>query len=461
MSQSPKDDFTNRQYYDLRTAGVQLPYTSEGKSVFYAGGDNWRRAELYADFNKLSPVENTKAGEFISQVDTRQTFGLERNRRIWDEASRQYASQAHGEVRTFVAGANDASTFRRVELPTILRNENITDVNGKDRAEIAELKKAVYERCVDQGRDNKEAMRIANNTAFRSVAMAEIRIDLQNAKENNNARIQADADKRVEAVREQNRIEIAKAQEYKKEQVLKQEAEQKQEAAKQDEVKKNALEKQEQQKQDYAKEQAEQKASEKYSVDRYNMVAHNAENKAIERGMSVEGAVRAGELRVQQVQEKLDLMQERQALKDRGEKLTEQESMAHAQKEQEFREQRQRSLSELAEKEEIAYKGPPEKSTEQRQKETRVEELSFRNDVRLEARYQQGDESTDNYSRLKEQQEQRLQEQRQEIQDKYQEQSSAQSYETQETRSHEVSENMDNVQHDHNSSQDHGMRNGG
>ena len=92
-----------------------------------------RLTREYADkFRKqgLSPVEievrSKKAAIRIAQ-------------REWNDASRRYAANAHGNVDTYVVGAEQNRTFRRYELPELLKNEKVTSINGVDRKALAKL----------------------------------------------------------------------------------------------------------------------------------------------------------------------------------------------------------------------------------------------------------------------------------------------------------------------------------
>ena len=55
---------------------------------------------------------------------------------IWDFASKKYAEQAQGEVVVVCLDAKPTSTFQREELPALLKNENVTLLNGISRQEL-------------------------------------------------------------------------------------------------------------------------------------------------------------------------------------------------------------------------------------------------------------------------------------------------------------------------------------
>ena len=58
--------------------------------------------------------------------------------RIWRLASERFIAQASGNVHAFVAGADKRSTFCSTELGEILKNPQITEINGIDKQKFAE-----------------------------------------------------------------------------------------------------------------------------------------------------------------------------------------------------------------------------------------------------------------------------------------------------------------------------------
>jgi hypothetical protein len=56
---------------------------------------------------------------------------------IWAEASRRFIASAKGNVTAFVDNADPRSVFLTVELPNILKNDQIRTVNGTDKFEFA------------------------------------------------------------------------------------------------------------------------------------------------------------------------------------------------------------------------------------------------------------------------------------------------------------------------------------
>ncbi len=58
--------------------------------------------------------------------------------RIWRIASARYIAAASGNINAFVDGADERSTFSTTELKEILRNPNITAINGMEKYTFAQ-----------------------------------------------------------------------------------------------------------------------------------------------------------------------------------------------------------------------------------------------------------------------------------------------------------------------------------
>jgi len=54
-------------------------------------------------------------------------------RKIWYTASERFIALASGNLTAFVEGADKRSTFCRIEVPAILKNDNIKTINGVDK----------------------------------------------------------------------------------------------------------------------------------------------------------------------------------------------------------------------------------------------------------------------------------------------------------------------------------------
>ncbi len=56
---------------------------------------------------------------------------------VWRIASTRYIAAASGNIHAFVKGADERSTFCTTELAEILKNQNITHINSKDKLTFA------------------------------------------------------------------------------------------------------------------------------------------------------------------------------------------------------------------------------------------------------------------------------------------------------------------------------------
>lgn len=56
---------------------------------------------------------------------------------LWKVASKRLLEAASGNITAFVKNADERSVFRSMELPTILANNKIKTINGKDKIEFA------------------------------------------------------------------------------------------------------------------------------------------------------------------------------------------------------------------------------------------------------------------------------------------------------------------------------------
>ena len=56
---------------------------------------------------------------------------------IWSVASRRFISNIQGKVKAFVDKADPRSVFRTIELPLLLNNEQVTQINGQDKFQFA------------------------------------------------------------------------------------------------------------------------------------------------------------------------------------------------------------------------------------------------------------------------------------------------------------------------------------
>ena len=85
-------------------------------------------------------IEDTVCGKKLVELGVGyHEVGLSQNEiaHIWAVASRRFISSVKGNVTAFVKGADSRSVFRTVELPLLLKNENVTQINGQEKMAFA------------------------------------------------------------------------------------------------------------------------------------------------------------------------------------------------------------------------------------------------------------------------------------------------------------------------------------
>lgn len=150
--------------------GNFYPY---GQSVFWSG-DNGKNKERALAFEAGTPLEKTigykkLGGDQLRERNMKKygkVRGDQKSNKTLTWASKRFAQNASGNVKTFVCGARPKGVFRRTELPTLLRNRKVTSINGIDRNTLAKMHKASPDR------------------AYRAVCLAELRQARRAAKGN-------------------------------------------------------------------------------------------------------------------------------------------------------------------------------------------------------------------------------------------------------------------------------------
>lgn len=105
--------------------------TTNTSRVFWSGGEVAKNAaENFAIKNGSTTLEMTEKGIYL----TNKTKGMawEEAKSLWDDASRQFAQGAKGEVNVFQradVGVKTESVWARVEYPKLINNANITKIN--------------------------------------------------------------------------------------------------------------------------------------------------------------------------------------------------------------------------------------------------------------------------------------------------------------------------------------------
>ena len=89
---------------------------------------------------KAHMIEDTECGKKLVELGIGyQETGLSQEQvmHIWGVASRRFITSICGDVVAFVDGADERSVFRVIELPLLLKNDNVNVINGIDKYTFA------------------------------------------------------------------------------------------------------------------------------------------------------------------------------------------------------------------------------------------------------------------------------------------------------------------------------------
>ena len=122
------EDFMNvAKTYDVTTPEDRLVLYSVS---FLPTKENRDKAFLFLKENfGFVTIENTICGKELVKMGICEENGKlssDEKAQIWSAASKRMIKSAKGDVRAFVDGADKRSVFCAIELPEILKNENIT-----------------------------------------------------------------------------------------------------------------------------------------------------------------------------------------------------------------------------------------------------------------------------------------------------------------------------------------------
>jgi hypothetical protein len=112
--------------------------TPHDRSVFYSGPGNREKA-LHAAQNGGVPIDATPGGKALNAENLYGEFSPVTNKEadaIWSKASETFANAASGDVTAFVRGALPNRVFGSTELPLLLKNGNVTSINGISAAAL-------------------------------------------------------------------------------------------------------------------------------------------------------------------------------------------------------------------------------------------------------------------------------------------------------------------------------------
>lgn len=132
------DDFKEA----LREYLAKDPNAYRDRGVLYSGFEGFNRvqAERWAEDHNGITLEQTSVGAALEAAMLKDRYGQDFANEIWTEASKQYAASLSGDVKAFVMEANKSDVFFQVELPELLKNENVTSINGVAKEEITAIK---------------------------------------------------------------------------------------------------------------------------------------------------------------------------------------------------------------------------------------------------------------------------------------------------------------------------------
>lgn len=200
---------------DLRKIRI-LSFSSYRKSLLYAGFernrfDNWKLAADFAEAHNMFPIQATEGGEYLSKPDRKieLRYSKQELKRIWDRSSINYCISAEGSVKTFVCGANPDSTFRRKEIHAMMHSHTIDQINGRDHSDYIRLRREVLARLNEESTLSRpERHKRSINMVFRAIALAEIRQDLSEARQQQNPEAEKAVLARIGHLRYQHKTEL-------------------------------------------------------------------------------------------------------------------------------------------------------------------------------------------------------------------------------------------------------------
>ena len=94
------------------------------------------QAYQYIETHKNSiMLDDTECGKALIDIGLETNFKAPEDKlmKIWAIASKRFIASASGNITAFVKHADKRSTFRRIELPEILKNKKIKTINGQDK----------------------------------------------------------------------------------------------------------------------------------------------------------------------------------------------------------------------------------------------------------------------------------------------------------------------------------------
>lgn len=95
--------------------------------------ENKEQAFKYAEMNGSVMMDHTELGQALEMLHLFEYFTKEKAYFFWDQAAEKLLSNSSGNVTAFVNNADYRSTFARIELVQLIKNNNVLTINGKDK----------------------------------------------------------------------------------------------------------------------------------------------------------------------------------------------------------------------------------------------------------------------------------------------------------------------------------------
>lgn len=133
MNNKIEQAFNIAQTYDVTTPKDGAVVYSVS---FMPTDENKRAAERFVkEYSFAKMLDDTPCGKALIALglDGKVNEVGETITKIWRIASERYIKAASGNIHAFVEGADERSTFCTTELAEIMKNQNISQINGIEK----------------------------------------------------------------------------------------------------------------------------------------------------------------------------------------------------------------------------------------------------------------------------------------------------------------------------------------
>jgi hypothetical protein len=177
----------------------QSSFDSNGKAVLYSGKENAVRMEKYASETGAVPIHKTEGGKKLSTPNRYDAYGETKADTAWKIASAKYVKDAHGDMKTFVAGARPERIHRTTEVPLAVKNSKLKTINGVERSRFEKIFDKTLQESRAKGLDPRKSLNAASDRTFRAFAVTELRQAKKEAYQSADKKQIADYQKRKDA----------------------------------------------------------------------------------------------------------------------------------------------------------------------------------------------------------------------------------------------------------------------